>query len=128
MPSVRNEPDEMVAALVCRAVGKVRQRGHFARRRDVSSSMVVLAHFDITRWVSTSGISRSACSNATPSGAPVAPVIPIISFIPDLITFVRVRTLYLNYPSSPYWQDRSYTCAFLIKTQKGYKKAYERLS
>ena len=30
--------------------------------------------------------------------------------------------------TSSYWQDRSYTCAFLIKTQKGYKKAYERLS
>ncbi|EJK90241.1 hypothetical protein UUU_33610 [Klebsiella pneumoniae subsp. pneumoniae DSM 30104 = JCM 1662 = NBRC 14940] len=31
----------------------------------------------------------------------MAPVIPIISFIPDLITFVRVRTLYLNYPLQP---------------------------
>jgi hypothetical protein len=70
--------------------GKIRQRGHFRAVHGVSSSMVVLAHFDITRWVSTSGISRSACSNATPSGAPVAPVIPIISFIQtSFILFVH---------------------------------------
>lgn len=32
MPSVRNEPDEMVAAWSAGLWGKVRQRGHFARR------------------------------------------------------------------------------------------------
>ncbi|STV38029.1 Uncharacterised protein [Klebsiella pneumoniae] len=101
MPSVRNEPDEMVAAWSAGLWEKSASAATSRAVQGVSSSMVVLAHFDITRWVSTSGISRSACSNATPSGAPVAPVIPIISFIPDLITFVRVRTLYLNYPLQP---------------------------
>jgi hypothetical protein len=43
----------------------------------------------MTRCVSTSGISRSACSSATPSGAPVAPVIPTINLIHHLnILFV----------------------------------------
>ena len=65
MPSVRNEPDEMVAARSAGLWEKSASAATSRAVRGVSSSMVVLAHFDITRWVSTSGISRSACSNAT---------------------------------------------------------------
>lgn len=98
MPSVRNEPDEMVAALVCRAVGKVRQRGHFARRPwrfQLDGGFGPFRHHQMGFHLRHIAQHLQQCH---PKRCPGGPVIPIISFIPDLITFVRVRTLYLNYP------------------------------
>src|SRR6201990_865024 len=53
--------------------------------------MVVRAHRLITRWVSTSGSSRNASSNRTPSRAPLAPVIPTISRCMSGLNAVAVR-------------------------------------
>ena len=73
MPSVRNEPDEMVAAWSAGLWEKSASAAHFARRPGRFQLDGGFGPFRHHQMVSTSGISRSACSNATLRGAPVAP-------------------------------------------------------
>ncbi|STT81730.1 Uncharacterised protein [Klebsiella pneumoniae] len=98
MPSVRNEPDEMVAAWSAGLWESPPARATSRAFQGVSSSMVVLAHFDITQMGFHLRHIAQRLQQCHPKRAPVAPVIPIISFIPDLITFCSCANFIYKLP------------------------------
>ncbi|CAM5639837.1 hypothetical protein SFUMM280S_01962 [Streptomyces fumanus] len=79
MPSVRNEPEEMVAPWSSGACATSASAATSRMVRPVSSSTVARAQRLATRCVSTSGRSARRSSSRTPKGAPVAPVIATIN-------------------------------------------------
>jgi multidrug resistance efflux pump len=91
LENARSSRDQAQATLKS-AQDKLSQYRTGNRPQDIAQAKASLEQAQ----VSTSGISRNACSNATPSGAPVAPVIPTINLIRHL-NFVRIRTLCSQY-------------------------------
>src|SRR3990172_11859910 len=75
MPSVKNDPEETVAAMFPVPWLTEASSRSCSANMPISCSMVCRPHLETTRCVSTSA-ARNACSRRIPNIAPVAPVIP----------------------------------------------------
>src|SRR3990172_5865870 len=97
MPSVKNDPEETVAAMFPVPWLTEASSRSCSANMPISCSMVCRPHLETTRCVSTSA-ARNACSRRIPNIAPVAPVIP---------TMIRLMVLSVVHarPSRP-WKVR----------------------